>query len=89
MKAAQAVLSVFTQMGEEINGQINFSALSVHSSYFNMYQKFLDCPDADVTQNLIWLIERIITDIFTKSYQESTKRMESSIALIKDSVIVE
>ena len=79
IEAAQAVLSVFTQMSEEINGRINFSALSVESGYFDMYQKFLDCPDVDVTQTLIWLIECIITDIFTKSYQESIKRMESSI----------
>ena len=49
----------------------------------------LDCPDADVKQTLIWLIERIITDVFTKSYHESIKRMESSVALIKDFVTVD
>ena len=46
--------------------------LSVHSSYLNMYQKFLKCPDADVTENLVWVIQNIL------SFQESSNRIESS-----------
>ena len=73
-------------MGEEINERITFSALSVESGYFDMNEKFLACPDVDVKKTLIWLIERIITYVFTKIYHESIKRVESSVALIKDFV---
>ena len=75
-------------MGEEINGRINFSALSVESGYFDMYQKFLDCPDADVKKTLIWLIERIITDIFTNSYHwDSTSSGSQSEDISRKKVV--
>ena len=51
-------------MGQEITGRINFSVLSVQSSYLNNYQKSLNCPDADATEHLIWLIQNILTDNF-------------------------
>ena len=86
---AQVVYGIFQQMGEEITARMNVSALSQHSSYLNMYKKFQECPEADVTVNLVWLIQNILTDIFTESFQETCIRMQSSIASIKNSVIVE
>ena len=86
-KVAQVVYGIFQQTAEEIT--MNVSTLSGHSRYLPMYQKFQECPEADVTVNLVWLIQNILTDIFTESFQETCIRMQSSIASIKNSVIVE
>ena len=86
-KVAEVFFGLFKQMGEEIT--MNVSTLVEHSRYLPMYEKFQEGANADVTVNLVWLIQNILTNIFTESFQETCIRMQSSIASIKNSVIVE
>ena len=86
-KVAEVFFGLFKQMGEEIT--MNVSTLVEHSRYLPMYEKFQEGANADVTVNLVWLIQNILTDIFTESFEETSIRMLSSIASIKNYVIVE
>ena len=51
-----------------------------------MYEKFQEGSNADVTMNLVWLIKNILADIFTKSFQETCIRIQSSGASINNNI---
>ena len=86
-KVAEVFFGLFKQMGKEIT--LNVSTLVEHSRYLPMYEKFQEGSNADATVNLIWLIKNILTDIFTETFQETCIRIQSSVASINNSVIVE